>query len=59
MVTAIQIDEPFRVKNGDNYIEGKASDYLMCDVDGSMYPCDAVVYEKYYEEIASDGPNET
>lgn len=50
MVQCKQIMEEFRVKSleGD-YAQGKAGDYLMKGIDGELYICDRVVFEKTYD----------
>jgi len=49
VVHAKQIDEEFRVNTleGD-YKQGKPGDYLMRGIDGELYICDKVIFEKTY-----------
>lgn len=48
VVHAIQIDEPFKVHTLEGVHGGKAGDYLMRGVEGELYPCDKVIFEKTY-----------
>ena len=49
-IHAKQIDDDFRVKSleGD-YKQGKCGDYLMQGVEGELYICDRVIFEKTYD----------
>lgn len=54
VVHAKQINEEFRVNTLEgNYKQGKAGDYLMKGIDGELYICDGVIFEKSYDFVAN------
>lgn len=45
-----QINEPFRVNSLEgNLKQGKPGDYLMRGIEGELYICDKVIFEKTYD----------
>lgn len=53
VVHAMRMDEEFRVNTLEgNYKQGKAGDYLMRGVDGELYICDGVIFEKTYDFVS-------
>ncbi len=50
LTKAVQMDQPFSVETLEGTMEGKPGDWLMIGASGEMYPCDAGVFEKTYEE---------
>ena len=54
VVHAMRMDEEFRVNTLEgNYKQGKAGDYLMRGVDGELYICDGVIFEKTYDFVSA------
>jgi hypothetical protein len=52
VVHAKQIQEEFRVDTLEgNYKQGKPGDYLMRGVEGELYICDRLIFEKSYDFI--------
>jgi len=52
VVHAKQITEDFQVNTLEgNYKQGKAGDYLMKGIDGELYICDRVIFEKTYDVL--------
>ena len=52
VVHAKRMDEEFRVNTLEgNYKQGKPGDYLMCGIDGELYICDGVIFEKTYDWV--------
>jgi hypothetical protein len=51
-VWAKKMDKAFTcdTKEGDN-IRGKKGDYLCIGIDGEMWPVDASIFERTYEEL--------
>ncbi len=45
----VQINEPFEVQTMEGLMNGKKGDWLMIGVQGEMYPCDNLIFEKTYE----------
>lgn len=50
-VQAIQINEPFEVATLEGTMRGNAGDWLMCGIEGELYPCMKSIFEKSYEEV--------
>lgn len=49
VVHARAIDEEFRVNTLEGeYKQGKPGDYLMKGIDGELYICDKLIFEKTY-----------
>ena len=47
-----QINEAFRVESLEgNYKQGKPGDYLMQGVEGELYICDKMIFEKTYDFV--------
>jgi len=45
--------EEFRVNTLEgNYKQGKPGDYLMQGIDGELYICDKLIFEKTYDFVA-------
>lgn len=52
VVHAKQMLEEFRVNTLEgNYKQGKPGDYLMQGVDGELYICDKLIFEKTYDFV--------
>ena len=52
VVHAKQISEDFRVNTLEgNYKQGKAGDYLMKGIDGELYICDGLIFERTYDFV--------
>ena len=55
VVHAKQITEDFQVNTLEgNYKQGKAGDYLMKGIDGELYICDRVIFEKTYDVLEQE-----
>lgn len=52
-IRCIQIDEPFEVETMEGVMTAKKGDWLMIGIDGEMYACDQVIFNKTYEIIQS------
>jgi hypothetical protein len=50
-VRAVRIGEPFEVETLEGVMRGKRGDFLIEGVDGELYPCDAGIFFKTYEEV--------
>lgn len=48
---AIKIDEPFSCNTLEGITQGKAGDYLVVGIDKEIYPCDAEIFLKTYQQI--------
>lgn len=53
IIHAKQMLEEFRVNTLEgNYKQGKPGDYLMQGIDGELYICDKLIFEKTYDFVA-------
>lgn len=50
VIQARQMAVEFEVKTMEGLMKGKPGDYLIIGVEGEMYPCDAAIFKKTYEE---------
>ena len=50
LTKAVRMTELFQVETLEGVMEGQPGDMLMVGVNGEMYPCDAGVFAKTYEQ---------
>ena len=48
-VSATQIYGEFKVKTLEGEMTGNPGDYLMCGIDGELYPCAKDIFERSYD----------
>ena len=51
LVKCKQMDEDFEIITLDGKMHGKAGDYLMCGVQGELYPCDKEIFKQTYDLV--------
>ena len=51
VVQAVQFEVPFRVETLEGTMEGAAGDWLLCGVEGELYPCKDSIFRATYEEV--------
>ena len=48
-IQCYQMNEPFEVETLEGTLKGKKGDWLMVGIEGELYPCDQVIFEKTYD----------
>jgi len=49
VITAIQMNVPFRVETMEGWMVGKEGDWLIRGIKGELYPCDDEIFRMTYE----------
>jgi hypothetical protein len=52
VIKAIQMDSDFKVATKEGIsLAGKSGDYLLKGIEGEVYPCDKLIFEKTYRKV--------
>lgn len=49
IISAVQINEHFKVMSLEGEVTGKPGDFLMKGIDGELYICEKSIFERSYE----------
>ena len=49
VISAVQMDVPFKVETLEGWMQGQAGDWLIKGIEGEMYPCKDSVFQATYE----------